>query len=220
MKAKYFKNSISILLSLILSITISIFGNVNQSLAACDQTITSCETPVNTGGTSGAQPPSPPIPKPAPTKNPAAPKPASKPAAKPASDKPADAPADSPQKTTTPVKIDKFSVRTYLTVGTTDAKKKGAVGIQGDQKQSYLDSSNPAASFILQIINFLVLTVGSLCFVAIVYGGFMILASSGNAGNVTKGKDVIMHAVVGLVITLSAFFIITFVQYIFYETIK
>lgn len=105
-----------------------------------------------------------------------------------------------------------FNVSKYLTVGT-DPKSN-----IGTQEQSYLKSSNPIASFILQIINFLSLTVASVSFLGIVVGGFLLLASSGNENMVNKGKEVITYAVIGLVLTLSSYFIVSFVQNLLFET--
>lgn len=81
-------------------------------------------------------------------------------------------------------------------------------------------SSNPLASFILQIINFITIIAGSLSFLAVVIGGFMIMSSAGNENQVTKGKDILMHALIGLVITLTAYFVIAFVQSLLFETAK
>ena len=85
------------------------------------------------------------------------------------------------------------------------------------QEQKYLTSNAPIASFIVQIVNFLVLTVGSLCFLVLVVGGFTLLASHGAEAMVTKGKDMIKFALIGLVIVLTAYFITAFVQSLFYE---
>ena len=85
------------------------------------------------------------------------------------------------------------------------------------QQQSYLKNSNPIASFIIQIINFMVLTIGSLCFLSIVIGGFTLLVSNGYENLVNKGKEIIKFAVIGLVIILFAYLIVAFVQSLFYE---
>ncbi len=96
-----------------------------------------------------------------------------------------------------------FNVNSYLTTTS--------------QKQSYFKSANPIASFIIQIVNFLVLTIGSLCFLALVVGGFILMTSHGNENSLTKGKDVIKMALIGLVVTLGSYFITAFVQSLFYE---
>lgn len=84
------------------------------------------------------------------------------------------------------------------------------------QEQSYLKAANnggnPLAAFIIQIINFIVLISGSVSFLLIVVGGFMILSSAGNETSLNKGKDIIKIAIIGLVLTLSSYFIVAFVQ--------
>jgi hypothetical protein len=88
------------------------------------------------------------------------------------------------------------------------------------QEQSYLKAAenggNPLAAFILQIINFIVLISGSVSFLLIVVGGFMILSSAGNETSLNKGKDIIKIAIIGLVLTLSSYFIVAFVQSIIF----
>lgn len=104
---------------------------------------------------------------------------------------------------TKPPSMESFSVGKYL-------KEK-------DQGQAYLKSDNPVASFIVQIINFLVLTIGSFSFLAVIFGGITLLTSHGNETQVTKGKEILKYAITGLVVTLSAYFITAFVQSLFYE---
>jgi hypothetical protein len=97
-----------------------------------------------------------------------------------------------------------FDVRTLSTEG---------------QEQGYLENAsegNPLAAFIIQIINFIVLISGSVSFLLIVVGGFMILSSAGNETSLNKGKDIIKIAIIGLVLTLSSYFIVAFVQSILF----
>ena len=96
-----------------------------------------------------------------------------------------------------------FNVNSYLTAS--------------GQEQKYFKTGNPIGSFIIQIVNFLVLSIGSVCLIAIVAGGFVLLTSHGNENQLTKGKDIIKYAVIGLVIVLASYFITAFVQSLFYE---
>lgn len=105
-----------------------------------------------------------------------------------------------------------FNVSKYLTVDKAQGTNTGT------QEQSYLKSENPVAAFILQIINFITLIAASLSFLAVVVGGFLMMSSAGNANQVNKGKEILMRAIVGLVITLSAYFIVAFVQNLLFET--
>lgn len=110
-------------------------------------------------------------------------------------------PSDQPSSAT-----EHFNVNSYLTTT--------------GQNQTYLQSGNPIASFIVQIVNFLVLTIGSLSFVTIVVGGFILMTSHGNENALTKGKDILKYAILGLVVALLAYIITAFVQSLFYEIPK
>lgn len=103
------------------------------------------------------------------------------------------------------------------TTANTDTFSVGKYLKTDKQDQKYFKSGNPIASFIIQAINFLILTIGSVCFVAIVIGGFTLMTSHGNENQLTKGKDIITYAIIGLVITLTAYYIVAFVQSTFYE---
>ena len=107
------------------------------------------------------------------------------------------------QKAANAPSTNKFEVTKYLTTE--------------KQDQSYLKSTNPIGSFIIQAINFLVLTIGSLCFLSLVVGGFVMVISNGDENLVTKGKDIIKYAIIGLAIVLCSYLIIAFVQSLFYE---
>lgn len=52
--------------------------------------------------------------------------------------------------------------------------------------------------------------IGSVAFVAFVYGGFNWVLSMGNAERVKKGRDIMIAAVVGLIIAFSAYLMIDF----------
>jgi uncharacterized membrane protein YjfL (UPF0719 family) len=45
----------------------------------------------------------------------------------------------------------------------------------------------------------------------IIIGGFMYVLSAGDQAKVTKAKDTVLYAVIGLVVTLLAFSIVKFV---------
>lgn len=75
-------------------------------------------------------------------------------------------------------------------------------------------------AYIVRIINILSMAIGSFAFLAIVIGGFMMVTSGGREAAVTRGKDIIKYAIIGLVVALAAFFITSFVQSIFYEYTK
>lgn len=61
------------------------------------------------------------------------------------------------------------------------------------------------------LINAVLGVVGSLALAMFIYGGFTWMTSSGNAEQVTKGKNIIIWAVLGLVIIFSAYALVNFV---------
>ena len=107
-----------------------------------------------------------------------------------------------------------FDVSKFLTVSST-AENKDTTGSQG---QLYLKSSNPVASFVLQVINLLTLIAASFSFLAVVVGGFYMMSAAGNETQINKGKDVVGKAIIGLALTLSSYFIVSFVQNLFFES--
>ena len=52
--------------------------------------------------------------------------------------------------------------------------------------------------------------VGSLALLMFIYGGLMFIISSGNSEKVTKAKEIIIGAVIGLVIVFTSYMIIQF----------
>ncbi|HPT08652.1 MAG TPA: hypothetical protein PLE28_03090 [bacterium] len=54
--------------------------------------------------------------------------------------------------------------------------------------------------------------VGSLTLLMFVYGGVMMLISSGNSEQVTKAKGILMAAIIGLIIVFASYTIIQFVM--------
>ncbi|MBP7058268.1 hypothetical protein KBB06_02955 [Candidatus Gracilibacteria bacterium] len=98
-----------------------------------------------------------------------------------------------------------FSVGTYLTVpgqGGTDfeTRVKGGIGYT-----------------IVTLINQLTIVIGSFAMLALIIGGFTYLTSSGQERLITKAKDMVKYAVMGLVVALLAYYITAYVQSLFYE---
>jgi len=61
------------------------------------------------------------------------------------------------------------------------------------------------------IINTLLYAAGIIAVIMIIYGAFRYITAGGNAGAITKAKDTILFAVIGLVIAILAFTIVNFV---------
>jgi len=82
----------------------------------------------------------------------------------------------------------------------------------GQEKQPH-----DIGSYIIRFINFLSLTIGSFALLAIIIAGVMLVASGGREHPLTRGKDIFKFAIIGLVVSLGAYFITAFVQSIFYD---
>ena len=68
-----------------------------------------------------------------------------------------------------------------------------------------------ADNLITNIINLLLYVAGIASIIVIIVGGFMFVVSAGNPERTKVAKDAILYAVIGLVISLSAFAIVNFV---------
>ena len=66
-------------------------------------------------------------------------------------------------------------------------------------------------SLIGQIINGILGIVGSLALVMFIYGGFVWMTAAGNNERVTKGKDILIWAALGLVIIFTSYALVKFV---------
>lgn len=53
---------------------------------------------------------------------------------------------------------------------------------------------------------------GVIAVCVVIYGGFLFLTSSGDAGKVKKGQDSIKYGIIGLVVSILAYVIVAFVS--------
>ena len=79
-----------------------------------------------------------------------------------------------------------------------------------------LDTDQPVAAIILSIINFITLVIGSIAMLLIILGGLLMIVSEGDENRLQRGKDILTSAIIGLVIAMASYLIVTFVQSIFY----
>lgn len=103
--------------------------------------------------------------------------------------------------TKTPPSIpDSFSVGTYLKLG----DQKSRVGGAGIVK------------IIVDAIDLLVKLTGSLALIVFIVGALLTVVSEGQQDKLEKGKTAMLYAVYGIIISLMAFVIVTFVQSILF----
>jgi len=75
-----------------------------------------------------------------------------------------------------------------------------------------LGSTNPTPQSLLgNIINVVLGVTGSLALVMFIFGGLTWMTSAGNSERVTKGKNILIWATIGLVIIFSAYALVKFV---------
>lgn len=79
------------------------------------------------------------------------------------------------------------------------------------------DTTDPSA-MIGKVVGAGLAFIGILFFLLIIYGGFLWMMARGNETQVAKAKDLIISAVIGLVIVLSAYAITKYVGGIFGQT--
>lgn len=70
--------------------------------------------------------------------------------------------------------------------------------------------------YIVRFINFLALLVGSFAILAVIVGGFFMVIAGGREEMVTRGKDIIKFAIIGLIFSIVAYFVVALVQGLFY----
>jgi hypothetical protein len=64
---------------------------------------------------------------------------------------------------------------------------------------------------IMIVVNTLLFVIGIISVIMIIIGGIMYTTSAGDSGQVTKAKNTILYAVIGLVVALLAFAIVNWV---------
>jgi len=82
----------------------------------------------------------------------------------------------------------------------------GAAGEAGSALTTNSDIKTSTGKIIGVVLSF----VGALFFILMIYGGFLWMTARGDEGQVTKAKDLIFAAVIGLVIIISAYALTSF----------
>lgn len=73
---------------------------------------------------------------------------------------------------------------------------------------SSLPRSGTSGNLIVDVLNIIFGILGGIAFISVVYGGFKYVISQGEPDKIGKAKDIIMYALIGLVISFSAFGIV------------
>jgi ABC-type multidrug transport system fused ATPase/permease subunit len=99
----------------------------------------------------------------------------------------------------------------------TDSKGKEQTSAVFDRKDANGNKISPVVSAILYVTEFLTKVIGSVSLLVLVGAGIFMITNHGEESQVTKGKDMFLYAILGLVFTFSAYFLTTIVQGLFIE---
>lgn len=77
------------------------------------------------------------------------------------------------------------------------------------------DSVNDLLVVFINIAGFLFKIIGTAAFVSFVYGGFMMVISLGNEEKVTKGKGIMVAAIIGIIVAFGAYTIVDLILDVF-----
>lgn len=80
-----------------------------------------------------------------------------------------------------------------------------------DCDKSTTGSTSTIENLIRDIVNILSIIVGIVAVIMIIYGGFRYVTSSGDSGNITTAKNIIVYSIIGLIIAALAQVIVKFV---------
>lgn len=87
----------------------------------------------------------------------------------------------------------------------------GKISIGGNQDQLHNVVNADAGTLVANILNAVYLWAGILCVIVIVVSGLMYATSGGEAAKITKAKNAIFGAVIGIVVIILAYAITLFV---------
>ncbi|MFH1030575.1 MAG: hypothetical protein V1770_04935 [bacterium] len=110
-----------------------------------------------------------------------------------------------------------FIAATVLITPVTNVKAAGLLpdcdisGAATDQKGSRACTLDDILVLAVKLINYMLAIAGSLGLLFFVYGGFTWLISAGNSDKVSKGKEILSSAALGILVVLASWMIVNFV---------
>jgi hypothetical protein len=105
-----------------------------------------------------------------------------------------------------------FIIILSLVFFTTNFVSATSIVPQGDKYETGSYELNDFLLIAVNVSKIILGLVGSLTLLMFVYGGLMMIISSGNTEKVTKAKGILLAAVVGLAIVFASYVIIQFVM--------
>ncbi len=107
-----------------------------------------------------------------------------------------------------------LTILTFGAITQVQAQNKGGLGTAGSVSglaSTTIAKTGSIPSAIGLVINQALLYLGIIFFLLVVYAGFLWMGASGNDSKVEKAKSILISAVTGLVIVVSAYAITSFV---------
>lgn len=101
------------------------------------------------------------------------------------------------------------------TVSAAGALDGACTGVAAGQSAVCDNKTANTDGFVKSLVNALLFILGALSVLAIIIGGILFVLSSGNAANVTKAKNTIVFAVIGLIVAFLAYAIVNWVTNLF-----
>ncbi len=83
-------------------------------------------------------------------------------------------------------------------------------GLEGSTRQSWI---RRGINYLFErVIGLMAAVIGTASVLVASYGGFLMLSSAGNENSYENGKNYVKYALIGLVVTLSAYILVNLVQ--------
>jgi len=95
--------------------------------------------------------------------------------------------------------------------GAVEVFKPCAAGAGGSSSSVCASTNDNADGLVKIIVNTLLFILGAISVIVIIIGGILYTLSGGDSNSVTKAKNTILYAVIGLVVALLAYAIVNFV---------
>ncbi|MBP9717898.1 hypothetical protein KBD59_01240 [Candidatus Gracilibacteria bacterium] len=115
---------------------------------------------------------------------------------------------------------DTFNVRDCLTTSEQQDSqlipKNASDPARGEQGPRELPNEEGIIVLLVYAIDLFVKIIGSVSLLVFIFGAVLAITAEGKEDRLTRGKDAMIYAVIGLAITMLSFVIVAFVQSIFY----
>ena len=90
----------------------------------------------------------------------------------------------------------------------TDQVDTSAIAIGSAKQLVFYDPNNENNSLLDKVIRFIGITMGAFAVMALAVGAYFLIIDNGDQNQITKGKSILVYALIGVVITACAYFII------------